>query len=405
MPRYSHSRIETYYNCPLCFKFRYIDKLKTEVTGSVEAFLGSRIHSALEKLYRDRRFMKKNTLEALISYYNSDWEKNWNAGIEIVRKEYTPENYRAMGVKFLGDYYRRHEPFDEGMVIGLEKKVNLPLDKDKKYSLIGFIDRLMIRKDGTYEIHDYKTSSSLALQEYLDSDRQLALYEIAVRRMFPDVKRVELVWHYLAFDREMRSSRTPEQLEALKKETIARIDEIERCIIANEFPAKESPLCGWCQYQDHCPKRKHGRKVSGMQANEYLKEPGVKLVNKLVELEAKKQEFLQGVEPEIGKVKEALFAYTEKEGVDNVSGSDHLVKIFSYMKTSWPQKGSESREALIATLNEHRRFLHFADVDVYSLTRALNRHELSLELERKLERFANKTPAKILRIAKKDCGG
>lgn len=405
MPVYSHSRLETYRNCPLCFRFKYIDKLDTEVTETVEAFLGSRVHDALEKLYRDRRFMRENSADDLVDFYNSDWEKNWNAGIEIVREEYTQENYRKMGEEFLRNYYSRYEPFGEGILIGLEKKVKIPLDKARKYSLIGYIDRLMARGDNTYEIHDYKTASNLPMQEYLDADRQLALYEIAVRKMFPDAGKVELVWHYLAFDREMRSSRTAEQLEGLKRETVELIDKIEEHKATNDFPARESRLCDWCQFQEHCPKRKHQHAVSAMEANEYLKEPGVKLVNRLVELENKKQKFMEGLEPEIEKVREALFAYAEKEGVDNVSGSDHLAKIFSYEKTSWPQKGSEAREAMIAILNEHRKFLQFADIDVYALTKALNRHELPAELEGKLGKFAEKKPAKMLRLSEKDREG
>jgi len=38
------------------------------------------------------------------------------------------------------------------------------------------------------------------MQEYLDEDRQLALYAMAVKRMYPDAKQVKLAWNFLAFD-------------------------------------------------------------------------------------------------------------------------------------------------------------------------------------------------------------
>ncbi len=40
--------------------------------------MGSRVHEALEKLYRDLKVTKLNTLEEILDFYRQDWEKNWN---------------------------------------------------------------------------------------------------------------------------------------------------------------------------------------------------------------------------------------------------------------------------------------------------------------------------------------
>ena len=54
MPVYSHSRLETFETCPQKYKFRYIDKLeKPRRADLFEAFVGSRVHETLQKLYRD----------------------------------------------------------------------------------------------------------------------------------------------------------------------------------------------------------------------------------------------------------------------------------------------------------------------------------------------------------------
>ncbi|MCX6818431.1 MAG: PD-(D/E)XK nuclease family protein [Candidatus Aenigmarchaeota archaeon] len=55
---FSHSRISTFEQCPQKFKFHYIDKAETEEFEGVEAFLGSRVHEVLEKLYMDLKFQK-----------------------------------------------------------------------------------------------------------------------------------------------------------------------------------------------------------------------------------------------------------------------------------------------------------------------------------------------------------
>ena len=104
-----------------------------------------------------------------------------------------------------------------------------------------------------FEIHDYKTGGFLKSQEELDKDRQLALYSIGIRDMFEGVEDVHLVWHFLAFNKKMKSQRTLEQLENLKKEIIVLIDKIES---TTEFPACPSALCRWCGFGNHCSLKK-----------------------------------------------------------------------------------------------------------------------------------------------------
>jgi len=56
MPTYSHSRLSTFEDCPRRYYYRYIARLVVEEEEGIEGFLGSLVHEALEKLYRDRMF-------------------------------------------------------------------------------------------------------------------------------------------------------------------------------------------------------------------------------------------------------------------------------------------------------------------------------------------------------------
>jgi len=197
MKLYSHSRLSCYEQCPNKFKLKYIDKVKTEVEQSVEAFLGSRVHETLEKLYQDLQFKKINTLENLLDFLRNEWQKNWSDNIVIVKEEYGQKNYLKMGEQYVTDYYNRYEPFDQERTIALEDRILIDLDGSGEYKLQGFIDRLVEVKDGFYEIYDYKTNSRLPLLEYIKNDRQLALYAIGVKEQYPDAKSVRLVWHFL----------------------------------------------------------------------------------------------------------------------------------------------------------------------------------------------------------------
>ncbi|MGH9578498.1 MAG: PD-(D/E)XK nuclease family protein, partial [Terriglobales bacterium] len=67
MPIYSHSRLSTFEQCPQRYKFQYLDRLTPDFE-SIEAFLGSRVHDTLEKLYADLKFDKVATLAELLAY-------------------------------------------------------------------------------------------------------------------------------------------------------------------------------------------------------------------------------------------------------------------------------------------------------------------------------------------------
>jgi putative RecB family exonuclease len=271
LPAFSHSKLEKFSDCKLQYKFAYIDKVKVPREDTAETFLGSLVHEALERLYRDLQYAKLLTLDELLDQFNAEWKKRWNDNIILVKKQYSPENYRMMGEKYIQDYYQRYQPFDRGRVIGIETQKYLSLDKEGKYKYHVRIDRLVDKGEGIYEVHDYKTSRSLPTHEELEQDRQLSMYALWVKQQFDDLKEVRLVWHFLAFDKEMESFRDLEQLEQIRQETMIKIQEIEE---AAEFPANVSRLCDWCLYKELCPMWKHEVELEAKPEDEYLSDTG-----------------------------------------------------------------------------------------------------------------------------------
>ena len=250
MPVYSHSRLSTFEKCRLQYRYRYIDRIKRD-TQSIEAFMGNRVHDALERLYRDLLASKRPSLDEILAHYHRTWEADYSDKITIVKTDLTPEHYRKTGEECLVKFYRGHDPFDDGQTLGLEEKVTLTLDEAGRYELQGYIDRLVRREQGVYEIHDYKTSGGrLPSDADLRADRQLTLYQMAVEKRFPDAREIRLVWHYLVYDRTKTSARTPGEIEKHRRQTIRLIDTIEG---TTAFPPHESVLCRWCEYRDICP--------------------------------------------------------------------------------------------------------------------------------------------------------
>ena len=398
MTIYSHSRLETFKNCPLKYKFNYIDKIKREEEG-IEAFLGSRFHEVMEKIYKDLPF-RKYSLDQLLDFYEDDWDKNYHDKVVIADNEREAKDYKEIGKKFIEDYYKRYYPFNQGKVLGIERWVIINLDDKGEYKLRGIIDRLNQTKDGTYEIHDYKTSKSLPEQSKMDEDRQLALYQIGIQDMWNDVYNVELVWHYVAFDKEIRSKRREEELDELKKDTIDLIKKIEA---TREFLPNESTLCGWCYYKDICPLHKHEYMVGNLPANKYLKDSGVKLVNEFAKLDDKKKSYkvkIEEIDEELEEIKEAVIQYAGNIGVEVVIGSDHKLKIASSEKINVPGKGTKERESLIELLSQLNRLEEVSAFDVAELKKVIKEEKWDSAILDEIKKFVEIETVKSVRLSK-----
>lgn len=391
MPVYSHSRLSTFEQCPLKFKFAYIDRI--EVAGqSVEAFMGSMVHETLEKLYENVKMQKIPSLKTMLAYYDAIWKKNWNENIIIVKKDYKQEDYKKVGEVCIINYYNTYSPFDKDTTLATEKRIVIDIGGDKK--LQGYIDRLS-SKDGIYEIHDYKTSSSLPLQEQVDTDRQLALYTIAVKEGFKDAKKVKLVWHYLAFNKEMTSERTDEQLKELKKETAKLIEKIES---TKEFNPVTSKLCDYCEFREMCPKWSHLAKIENKDVKEFKKDEGVRLVDRFATL---KQE-IKDRDVELDDIKDAIIKYCRQFGISVVFGSDNKVGFSEVDSLKIPAKGTDEREKLVEVLKDFRKFSDVSDLDVHALKRAIEEEKWDKGLLNKVKKLVSVEKSERLHLGKRE---
>jgi putative RecB family exonuclease len=352
---YSISRIGTFEDCRLRYKYQYVDHLKAD-KETIEAFMGSRAHEALAELYG---FVKNGVVKPgdwLLARYDDLWGKNLTPAVKVVRSDYTEDDYRRKGRKCLDDYYGEYAPFDQAKVVATEKEISFKLkDGNVEISFRGIIDRLDWNdKEKIYEIHDYKTSGSLPTQADADTDNQLGLYHIAVRSLWPDIDRVKLIWHYLLFNKRIESSRTQEKLAELEKAMILKVKEIEAC---TDYPPKKSALCDWCGFQDICPEWKHPDAMKKLPENEYLKDEGVILVARYAELEEKKKELkkeIEGLEAEEAKVEEAAFVFAKRNGVRVIDGQGFQLTVSEKEETCAPMKKEDEakwtalRELLIS---------------------------------------------------------
>jgi len=239
---YSHSKLWLYESCPEFYKLRYIDKKVPPMQTHVSLFLGTVVHEALEWLYHQVKYHEV-VVDELIEYFTERWTSQFDDTIRIENGDEI--DIYNKGVRFLTDYYTKNKPFKQN-VIAVEHKIVFPLGENGEYKIQGYIDRLDIAEDGTYEVHDYKTNQTMKKREDFANDRQLAFYDIGLREQFGKDIKVKLVWHFLNFNHDIFSERNFNELEKLKADTLDLIKKIES---TTEWPACEGKYCDWCNYK------------------------------------------------------------------------------------------------------------------------------------------------------------
>jgi putative RecB family exonuclease len=333
MACYSHSRISTFEQCRYKYKLQYIDRIKPEIENTIEAFMGDLVHRTLEKLYSDLKFKKDFSKEQLLKYFEELWEKEYSEDILIVKEELTQENYKKMGLDFISMYYERMKPFDQLTILGLETQDRMTLQDGNQWHVR--IDKFACDKEGNYYVCDYKTNSRMKDQEEADQDRQLAMYSIWVKDKFKDAKSVKLVWHMLAFDKDVVSERTEEQLDKLHGDIVNLIKEIES---TTEFPTQVSGLCDYCGFKSICPSFKHQEELDKVESvEEFKKDEGVQLVDEFADVKKDLAELKEKEEELKGK----LVGYAKQFGIDVVYGSNMKTSVKEYDKIVLPEDREE----------------------------------------------------------------
>ena len=264
MARYSVTQIQVYLQCPLKYRYRYIDKIPTpEFVENTDTLLWTLVHESLQNLYNNINIFKVPTKEEFIAdYYNLRTKKeietseNW---WEIINnhKDLTIDDFKRRWETYLSRYYNKHTPFKDLQVISTEKQISFQLDD--WINFLWFIDRLDKVWD-TFIINDYKTNKSLPTEEKDQYIEQLTLYGLWIQQKYAKYyKNLKAKLYFLHFDIEDERDITQNKVDEIKNKYINIIKKIEQDKVQYAmwskkiFEANQSPLCAWCDYQSICP--------------------------------------------------------------------------------------------------------------------------------------------------------
>jgi putative RecB family exonuclease len=376
MATYSHSRVSTFENCPYKYKLQYVDKVEPDITETIELFMGKRVHETLEKLYKNLKFKKSISKATLLKFYRDNWEKEYSDDILVVKEELTANNYKKMGKKFIEDYYEKYKPFNQLTILDLETQDIMTLPDGNQWHVR--IDKFACDDKGNYYVCDYKTNATMKDQEEADSDRQLAMYSIWVKDKFKDAKSVKLLWHMLAFNKEVISERTPEQEKKLQEDVMQLIKKIEKAVKEERFPRNQSPLCNYCGYRNQCPSFKHQLELEEKPERKFKEDEGVIFVDEYSKIKAE----LYGLNKREEELKDSLIEFAKQKGIDVIYGSNMKCSVKDLKKVVIPD---EIKEELVKIMKEKGVWEEYEMVNHMKFNSHGRKGELHEEIQKLIE--------------------
>ena len=225
---YSFSRMSSYETCPKKFQFSYIDKIP--VNRSTTALdKGSYIHHCLE-LHPAKPSQFYNIDKELLDEY------------DVIIKNFLNSEVGSIVLSELN--------IGKEIDFGLTKDFKICSFDDADAILRGSVDRLN-QVGNVLHVVDYKSGKAKDLK--WQSYKQVMLYAIWIFRnpIFDSVNEVLGSYVYVEHNvvNEKRFYRT-ELLDYIN-EYVKTIKTIENTEV---FAKKETRLCDWCEYKEHCDK-------------------------------------------------------------------------------------------------------------------------------------------------------
>jgi putative RecB family exonuclease len=253
---YSFSRLKSFQQCPMRYRFRYLQGRK-EAFRSIESYLGNAVHDVLEWLYGQRKGGSSPDQEATLDRFASRWTEGWDEGIAIIRIEENEENYIRVGREMLDRFHRDTFSRDQSQTVALEQRLSERLTDDVVFT--GFADRVGRTKKGRLFVIDYKTSKSEGNGSEFSEGLQAPLYAACVLRHH-DEEEALAGYHYLRHGTTRWQQVDRDRAQDLLNRFLELVEETNS---AGEFPARPGILCAWCGFNAECPAAEVADRFSG----------------------------------------------------------------------------------------------------------------------------------------------
>ena len=247
----SWSAVSTFRQCPLKYRFRYVDGLPEDSVSSALVF-GTGIHTAVEQHFQAiLSGDPKPDLDALMFSYRSAWLPHEPDAIQFGSSE-SRASLDALASKMLMAFLSSPAASVQSRVLGVEEEWRGMLIGGLP-DLYGRVD-LITEDSDSLVITDIKTSrGKWSAEQVEDSGEQLLLYSHLASEIAPG-KKIATRFLVLTKTREpVIEEHVREVNPVAVKRTLAGVERVWRAIESGQFyPAPSTMNCASCGYRAAC---------------------------------------------------------------------------------------------------------------------------------------------------------
>lgn len=183
---YSHSKLGNFNQCKRQYYYTYVNKQPQKV--GVYSTLGTACHDTLEELYEGKvdKLNKK--------HFDDMFLKCELFGINFPQSKYDIKGGYKKDIDNFYNIYKKRVGEDKRFI----SELGFILMIDENHYEVGYIDLLILNKDGTADIVDFKTSSTFDSKHTIEAGRQLVLYKMAIEQLY-GIKVNSVAWEMLKY--------------------------------------------------------------------------------------------------------------------------------------------------------------------------------------------------------------
>lgn len=244
--QFSFSRVKTYHQCALRYRYRYLRGLK-EAFRSIESFMGSVVHDVLEWLYDQRERGSSPSLSEALESLADRWARGLSDDVAVIRRGDTADSYLVTAREMLERFHRGAFRRDRSETVALEQRLNYRLSDEVVFT--GFADRIGRTENGRLFVIDYKTSKNEGNPSDFSEGLQAPLYAACAMERSDD-REALAGYHYLRHGTTRWQAVTAAEAADLLSRFHRFADEIRT---ATDFEPTPGVLCAWCGYNSICP--------------------------------------------------------------------------------------------------------------------------------------------------------
>lgn len=246
-PALSASRTKDYLQCPLKFRYQFVDSLPQP--PSEATVKGTVVHEVLERLFDLPREIRdpKHARELLPIAWQKTLDRDESAA-ELFSDD-SALNLAKLDTDELVDSYFALERPQNLEPKARERFIDVRLNNG--ILLRGIVDRIDEAPDGALRVIDYKTGRAPGARFTSDALFQMKFYALLLRETWRLPTRMQLL--YLRSSQVLTLDPAPRDIALFESDLSDIWSRIESDALSGQFAHRPSKLCDWCAFQQLCP--------------------------------------------------------------------------------------------------------------------------------------------------------